>query len=498
MLRKEDCAHSRGMLSQHKMNDQYPELYSSYQWLVPSTFNIAEACVHRWAENPHEGRRIALYCEDELGQRTVWTYTRLSQVSRQLANGLVKMGVAQGDRVALIMGRRPEMVAAYMAIFSVGAIAVPLSAQMETSALGACLRDAQARVAIVDAATGPGLLKAKAQFPALTQIIGLGFQHDWVIPWRTLLARQSDAFKVPQTRAASPALLLYRPRGNGAPQGVLLPHRALIGNLPGFVAAQNWFPAKRDIFWTPADWARSDGLMNALLPTLYFGHGIVGVAGPFSAAKAFKIMERYQVTNTFLSPQALTAMTTQVSSPREHYQLALRAIMTTGAPLERTAFDWCEHALAVTPNETFGQMEMNCVAGNSHQKWPSKPGSMGRAYPGHRLAILDSSGQPCRAGVVGNIALNKYDMHGHPDPVLFLGYWNNESATEAKFAGDWCLTGDQACVDAQGDFWHVGHDDLQEPQEETRPPLSYTHSLPGVTISGGSTPDSDAHGNLSI
>ncbi|MEO6959084.1 MAG: AMP-binding protein [Burkholderiaceae bacterium] len=480
------------------MNDQYSELYSSYQWLVPSTFNIAEACVHRWAENPHEGRRIALYCEDEFGQRTVWTYTRLSEVSRQLANGLVKMGVAQGDRVALVMARRPEMVAAYMAIFSVGAIAVPLSAQLETSVLSVCLRDAQARVAVVDAVTGPGLLKAKAQFPALTQIIGLGFQHDWVIPWRTLLARQPVIFKVPQTRASSPALLLYRSQGNGALKGVLLPHCALIGNLPGFVASQNWFPNRRDIFWSPADWARSGGLLNALLPTLYFGHGIVGVAGQFSAPKAFKIMERYQVTNTFLSPEALTTMMMEISSPREHYQLALRAIMTTGEPLERTVFDWCKDTLAVTPNETFGQTEMNCVAGNSHQKWPTKPGSMGRPYPGHRLAVLDSSGQPCPAGVVGNIALNKYDIYGHPEPVLFLGYWRNAPATEAKFMGDWCLTGDLASADVHGNFWYAGHDDIQGQQEETRHTPPCTHSLPGVTISGSSIPDSDTHGNLSI
>src|SRR5690606_9272361 len=90
------------------MNDQYTELYSSYQWFVPSQFNIAQACAHRWAESPVEGRRIAIFHENDWGRREVWTYTRLSETSNQLANGLVKMGVRPGDRVALVMGQRPE------------------------------------------------------------------------------------------------------------------------------------------------------------------------------------------------------------------------------------------------------------------------------------------------------------------------------------------------------------------------------------------------------
>src|SRR5690554_1742525 len=131
-----------------KMNDQYAELYSSYQWLVPSQFNIAQACMHRWAENSHEGRRTAIYTEDELGNVDTWSFSRLSETSNRLANGLVRMGVQPGDRVGLAMGQRPETVACYMAIFSVGAIAVPLPGSFEVGGIEACLRHAQAHVAL--------------------------------------------------------------------------------------------------------------------------------------------------------------------------------------------------------------------------------------------------------------------------------------------------------------------------------------------------------------
>ncbi|NYT62171.1 AMP-binding protein [Alcaligenaceae bacterium] len=441
------------------MNDQYSELYPTYQWFVPPLFNIAQACVHRWAENPLEGRRIAIFHEDENGQRKVWTYSRLSETTNQLANGLIKMGVQPGDRVALIMGQRPEAVAAYMAILSVGAIALPLSALFGADGLAMRLRDAEARVAIVDAYSGPDLLQAQMQCPALSQIIALEFQHDAVIPWRTLLARQPTSFKTVVTRADSPALLLYTSGTTGSPKGALLAHHSLIGNLPGFVASQNWFPKKSDVFWSPADWTWTGGLMDALLPTLYFGQAIVGTLGRFSARRSLEIMERYQVTNTFLFPTALKLMMQEVPAPREHYKLVLRAIMAAGESVGQVVFDWCQTALGVTPNEMFGQTEMNYLVGNSYQKWLAKPGSIGRPYPGHQVAVLDPQGQPCPVDAIGEIALNRHDMHGYPDPILFLGYWRNDAATQEKFIGDWCLTGDLASVDKDGYFWYAGRSD---------------------------------------
>jgi len=439
------------------MNDQYAELYSTYQWFVPSQFNIAQVCLHRWAENSHEGRRPAIFFEDANGQADTWSYSRLAETSNRLANGLIRMGVQPGDRVAVVMEQRPELAAAYMAAFSVGAIVVPLTAQYGPDGLGMRLRDAGSRVAIVDAACGPDLLQAQVRCPALSQIIGLGFQHESIIPWRSLLARQPDTFKPLPTRSDSPALLLYTSgTTDAAPKGVLHAHSALIGNLPGFVASQNWFPLPMDVFWTPADWTWAAGLMGGLLPTLYFGHPIVATNARFSAPHAFELMERYRVTNTFLFPAAIKLMIQEVHAPREHYHLSLRGITVAGENVGSHLISWCRQALGITPNEAFGQTEANYVVGNSFVKWPAVAGSLGRPYPGHLVTVLDESERPCPAGVVGEICVNRYDIQGHRDPALFLGYWNDDDATRARFRGDWYLTGDLGYVDRQGDFWHVG------------------------------------------
>jgi len=441
------------------MNDQYQALYQTFHWLVPTQFNIAEACCHRWAENAPDARRIAIFYEDESGNREVWTYARLAEATNQLANGLVRMGVSKGDRVAVVLGQRPENVVAHMAIYSVGAVSVPLSPLFGPEALETRLRDSDARVAVVDAASSANLLVAAEHCAGVQQIIGIGFADDRVLPWRSLLARQPAEFKRLATLASDPAILLYTSGTTGAPKGALLPHRVLIGNLPGFVASQDWFPRRGDVFWSPADWAWTGGLMDALLPTLYFGHPIVGTRGRFSPERAFELMERYQVTNTFLFPTALKAMMKTVPAPRERYRLALRAVMSAGESVGEAVFNWCESALGITPNEMFGQTEMNYLVGNSNRRWPARAGSMGRPYPGHQVALIDDEGQPVPAGEIGEIALNRYDIHGFPDPILFLGYWRNPTATEAKFTGDWCRTGDLARADADGYLWYAGRSD---------------------------------------
>ncbi|TAM88910.1 MAG: AMP-binding protein [Candidimonas sp.] len=442
------------------MNDhQYPELYSSYRWSVPAQFSLAWMCAHRWAVNAQEGRRIAIYFEDEAGQREVWTYSRLSSTANQLANGLIRMGVAPGDRVAIIMAQRPELAAALVATLSTGAIAVPLSSEFGLDAVGARLRDAHARVAIVDNAAGPTLLDAQPHCPGLKQVIGLGFQHDSIIAWRSLLARQPHAFKSPVIRSSDPALLLYTAGTQATLKGAVLTQASLIGSLPGFVASQNWFPKPADVFWTPSGWTRAGGLMGSLLPTLYFGRPIVATLGRFSPTRAFSILERYRVTNAFLPPSALRLMMHASNTPRIRYRLALRAIATAGESLGGGPFEWCQKNLGLTPNETFGQVEMNTIIGNSSEKWPAKAGSMGRPYPGHRVAVLDDTGKPCLAGRIGDIALNRYDIHGYRDPVLFSCYWNDEAITKAKFRGDWCLTGDLASIDDDGHYWHHGRRD---------------------------------------
>ncbi|MFN9745709.1 MAG: acyl-CoA synthetase [Betaproteobacteria bacterium] len=459
--------------------DAWAHLHGSLRWQVPERFNIAEVCAARWAADPAVASRTAIAWEHEDGRSGTLSYAALHAQSLRLAAALAGLGVKRGDRVAVVMPQRPETAVAHMAAYHLGAVAMPLSMLFGPEALAYRLQDSAAVLALVDETAIANVLAVRAECPALRTLVAVGAaagQGD--VDWAAALGTTRRAPPRARTRADDAAVLIYTSGTTGPPKGALVPHRALIGNLTGFVCSQDWFglgrpEASDEVFWSPADWAWTGGLMDALLPTLYLGRPIVAWQGRFGAEAALGLMQRHRVTHSFLFPTALKAMMKAVPAPRERYALHLRAVMSAGEAVGDAVFHWCRDALGVTVNEMFGQTEINYIVGNcgrwvdaqgrEHAGWPARPGSMGRAYPGHRVAVIDDDGRECPRGTPGDVAVHRLDVHGEPDPVFFLGYWRNERATRAKFTGSpegsWCRTGDTAVMDADGWLWYQGRSD---------------------------------------
>jgi len=449
-------------------HDLYASVHQAFGWKVPQNFNIAQVCCGRWAAGADAARRVAIVEHGTEGLHRRWTFAQLQLAANRLSQVLTRLGVQRGDRVAIVMPQRFETAVAYMAVLQMGAVAMPLSMLFGPEALSFRINDSQARVAICDEAAVAAVLQARPDCPGLQTLIGVGqaaVQAD--LDYDTALAAESGRFKPVSTRAEDAAVLIYTSGTTGNPKGALIPHRAMIGNLTGFVCSQNWFgfdPFKAErpskaVFWSPADWAWTGGLMDALLPSLYFGRPIVAFNGRFSPESAFEILHSHGVTHTFLFPTALKAMMKAVPDAKARYRLQLQAIMSAGEAVGDAVFAYCQQQLGVTVNEMFGQTEINYVVGNCARLWPAKPGSMGKGYPGHQVAVIDEAGQLCPAGTPGEVAVNRLDVHGHPDPVFFLGYWNNEKATTAKYTGNWCRTGDMAVCDEDGYLWYQGRTD---------------------------------------
>ena len=434
------------------MADRYDELYRSFRWNVPARYNMARACCGNWA--PDRGR-FALYWEDESGAMAAYTYWDLQQAANRLSNALAALGVKRGDRVAIILPQRPETAIAYIAVFQLGAIALPLSHLFGPDALEYRMEHAEASIAIVEPTTIANLWKIRDRLTHLRHIIGVGGAHEaGVHAWDALLSRASSHFASVETAAEDPALIIYTSGTTGPPKGALKAHRTLIGNVPGFVHSHDFFPRAGDMFWSPADWAWTGGLMDALLPSMMFGVPILGYRGRFDAEKAYYLIEKYGVRNSFLFPTALKLMMKAVPEPKTKYDFSLRSIMSAGESVGVTVFEWAKEHLGVTINEMFGQTEINYVVGNCQAAWPAKPGSIGRPYPGHRVAVIDDQGNELPVGELGEIAVKKEN-----DPVFFLEYWKNPQATKDKFIGDWGCTGDQAKRDEDGYLWYQGRSD---------------------------------------
>jgi len=434
------------------MRDRYREVYDSFRWEVPERFNIAQVCCRRYAQ---DRSRPALYWEDESGSASTHTYWELQQQANRLSNALAGLGVKRGDRVGIILPQRPETAIAHLACYQMGAVAMPLSVLFGPEALEYRLRDGEAAIALVDPASLPNLAATREGLPHLEHVIGVaGARESWVQPWESLLEESSADFRLVETSAADPALLIYTSGTTGPPKGALMPQRVLLGNIPGFACSHAPYPQSGDFFWSPADWAWTGGLMDALLPSLYHGVPLLGYRGRFDPEKAFGLMEKYGVRNTFLFPTALKMMMKAVPRPRTRYDLRLRSIMSAGESVGETVFAWGREALEVTINEMFGQTEINYIVGNSHALWPAKPGSIGRPYPGHRVACIDEKGEEVAKGEIGEVA-----AWDEGDPVFFLEYWKNPAATRSKYTGRWCRTGDLARRDEDGYFWYQGRTD---------------------------------------
>ena len=437
--------------------DRYAEICARHRWEVPARFNIAAACCSRWAD---DRARFALYWEDESGATAAYTFWDLQQQANRLANALAALGVGLGDKVALMLPQRAETVAAHIAVYQLGAIAVPLSFLFGPDALAYRLADSEAKVALVDPQSLPNLVPIRDRLPGLAAVVGVaGARESFVTPYEDLLARASSRFEQVPTAATDPALLIYTSGTTGPPKGALMPQQCLLGNLPGFVHSHDGYPQPGDLFWSPADWAWTGGLMDALLPALFFGQPIVGYRGRFDPERALALMEKYRIRNSFLFPTALKMMMKAFPQPKERFDVSLRSVMSAGEAVGTAVFEWTRAALGVTVNEIFGQTEMNYIVGNSQSQWPARPGSMGRPYPGHRIAVINDAGSAVPAGEIGEVAVHRIAPDGSPDPVFFIGYYGNPAGTASKYTGDWCRTGDLARADADGYLWYQGRAD---------------------------------------
>jgi acetyl-CoA synthetase len=433
----------------------YDRLYREFEWNLPERYNIGVDTCDRHANGT--GRLALIYVADT-GAVTEFSFDYFRQQSNRFANALVSHGFTPGDRLAILLQQTPETAIAHLAAFKAGLISVPLFTLFGEEALLFRLSDSGARGIVTDLA-GAGKLHAICHsLPNLERIYVIGADHGAGLSFATVLDKASDSFVPVDTRSDDPALIVYTSGTTGNPKGALHAHRVLPGHLPGVELPHDFFPQPGDRFWTPADWAWAGGLLDVLLPAWHHGVSVVAHrARKFNPQEAVDLMVRHCVRNTFLPPTALKLMRMADVKPPKPGPLhpGLRTIGSGGETLGAELLGWATETFGVTPNEFYGQTECNLVASNNAALFPIRPGSLGRAVPGHTVAIVDEAGQPLPAGQTGMIAVRR------PDPVMFLGYWNNPEATTAKYAGDYLLTGDLARQDEDGYFWFAGRaDDL--------------------------------------
>ncbi|HEY3535908.1 MAG TPA: acyl-CoA synthetase [Trinickia sp.] len=435
--------------------DTYETLARSFAWHIPARYNIGVDACDKWADG---SGRLALVYESSDGTIARYSFDDLKALSNRLASSFAARGITRGERIGIFLPQAPETALAHLAAYKLGAVAVPLFALFGQEALEYRLANSGAAALVTNAAGLAKIAPIRAALPELKAVYCI----DGDAPFAALpealafwpeLESHSPEFTPADTHADDPAVIIYTSGTTGKPKGALHGHRVLLGHLPGVEMPLSFFPDHARMIWTPADWAWIGGLLDVLLPAWH--HGVPVLARRFEKFEpeaAFDLMARHGVTHAFLPPTALKMLRT-VGSPRERYALSLVAVSSGGESLGEELIEWGRAALGVTLNEFYGQTECNVVLSSCSTLFEPRIGSIGKAVPGHRVAIVDDEGRELPPGTEGNIGIRS------PDPVMFLGYWRNEEATREKFAGEYLLTGDLGVLDEDGFFRFVGRND---------------------------------------
>ncbi|MFV9475333.1 acyl-CoA synthetase [Advenella sp. RU8] len=430
----------------------YGQTYEAFKWEIPANFNIGVDVCDKWADG---SGRLALIQERAAGDSRRYTFDQLKAYSNQFVHVLQKAGVGKGDRVGILLAQGVETAIAHIAVYKLGAIAIPLFSLFGIDALQYRLANSGAKVLVTNQDGMAKLQDIRDSLNELQAVFNIDIEKsaEGATAFWPALKQEAPDFTPVNTLAEDPAVIIYTSGTTGKPKGALHAHRVLLGHLPGVEMSHNFLLAEDSLMWTPADWAWIGGLFDVLMPAWH--HGIPVLAcrfEKFTAEAAFELMERHQVTNAFLPPTALKMMR-HIENPQQRWRLKLRTIASGGESLGLELIEWGRRNLGLTINEFYGQTECNMIVSACSALFEPQIGSIGKAVPGHHLAIVDEQGQVLPNGQEGNIGVLA------PDPVMFLAYWQNPEATWEKYAGAYLVTGDMGVQDENGFIRFVGRND---------------------------------------
>jgi acetyl-CoA synthetase len=422
---------------------RWSEILEGLGWTTDGPINVGPT-IDRHAVDG--GMAIDWHGKD--GARRQLNFVELAEASSRFANVLTGLGVAKGDRVAVIMPRAPETIIAMLGIWKVGAIYLPIFSAFGGDAVRLRLEDSGARVAVAHADFEDVFDPIRDAVESLIVVGGKTRDIDFDT---AMAATTADFDPVPVARRDG-AALLYTSGSTGPPKGVIIS-----ANFPAAVTACGSYCGDLrddDVYWPTGDPAWGFGLVCYVL-ALIRGIPVVMWEAQPKGETALDFMAARGVTNMATVPTLLRAIMALGEDHVRALDIPMRRIWCCGEPLNAEVVRFFRNVWGVTPLDTYGSSEMGMPVGNSaDQDEQVKPGSMGRAVPGQYVTIIDENGAELGDGEVGIIA-----MAPNPEGFYAVSYWNNPELTEEVFGGKWIATNDIGRRDAQGFLWFEGRAD---------------------------------------
>jgi acetyl-CoA synthetase len=451
------------------------------RWFVGGTLNASVNCLDRHVKTARRNK-AAIVWEGEPGDSRTLTYWELYREVNRFANGLRKLGVKRGDRVAVYMPMVPELPVVLLACARIGAVHSVVFGGFSAESLRDRINDAQAKVLVTaDGGYRRGAVvplkkltdEALAGAPSVQHVIVLKRGGATEIPidfvegrdiWYHHLIEDVAAWCEPEAMDAEDMLyILYTSGTTGKPKGIV---HTTGGYLTGVYATTKWvFDLKEDdVFWCTADIGWVTGHSYVVYGPLANGATVVMYEGaPDWPGKDrfWDIVERLGVTIFYTAPTAIRAfMRSGPEWPRRHDMRTLRLLGSVGEPINPEAWMWyhvhigggrCPIVDTWWQTET-GHILITPLPGIT----TLKPGSATTPFPGVKAEIVNERGDAVKVGG-GYLALTR------PWPGMLRTIFNDPTRYVRQYWNRWgsgvYVTGDGAKRDRAGYFWLLGRVD---------------------------------------
>ncbi len=377
-----------------------------------------------------------------VSKERILTYSQLNSRINRLANGLTRLGVQKGTRVAVFLTNGTEILEIMFACAKIGAIFVPINFRLSVEEAAYILKDSGAAIFIYHK-DYEELASAVSKETDILRRLCVGDELTEASSYEVFLAKHDDAEPVIEVDGDEVHMIMYTSGTTGRPKGAMLTHANTFWNIIQILIAQPILDT--DTTFTVAPMFHS-GAMTILTLTLLYKGGTVIITNKFDPVEVLQTIEQKKITCMFLVP-AMWLAVTQVPDFDKYTLQSLRICISAAASCPTTVIKLLQRK-GVSLIQAFGLSEVAPVAILNIQDSARKIGSVGKPAFYVDIRIVDNNGCDVLAEKVGELLVRA--------PNVMKGYWKNQQETQKVLQNGWFATGDCLWRDEEGFLYVAG------------------------------------------